>query len=52
MRGVKIDEWARPTIILKIIRITIRAQKYNSILLLNVVTMGLKNGGGDLNIVI
>ena len=47
--GVDIDELAHPQIILKIIRINICAQKYNSILLTNSVTMGLKNGAGDLN---
>ena len=50
IRGcVEIDEWAHPKIILKIIRINIRAQKYNSIILLNSVTMGLKSSAGDLN---
>ena len=50
--GVKIDGWVRPTIILKIIRNNICTKKYNSIMLLNTVTMGLKNDAGDQNLII
>ena len=49
---IKVDGLARPKIILKIISINIRANKYNSIILLNAVTMGLKNGAGDLHLII
>ena len=37
-----INGYVRPKIILKMIRVNIHAQKYNSIILLNAVTMGFK----------